>query len=464
MNPNVKRVQRFFGWVLLCQALVVPLAGQVIPPRAPFFMNLDYARFRNDSTSTYLEIYYSFYGGSIGYTFDGTVFRGNIFTTTIFRRNSDGDTVLVQNRRLPINLADTSAASLHTNFVLQTGGAFRNGDYRLLVFSSDSLFPGQRDSIELPVSLQQYPSSLAVSDIELCSEIKSSPESKSAFYKNTLEVVPNPTLVFGVGMHPVVFRYVELYNLDTSATYAIEGAVIDPQTGAVVRKEGKTRRFRVRDAVDVGLQNVSSIHSGKYVYRVTVSDTSQHELCRSEKVFYLNNPQIKNDKVSSTQVTSTMLAGLTADELRSEFKKAKYLASSGEIKSFDELQTAEGMRNFLGKFWASVEAGRPPISDGITRTAYLHRIEVATQRFRAMGRDGWQTDRGRAYVLYGEPDDIERYPSTQGQKPYEVWHYYKIESGVEFDFVDRSGFGDYILVNSTKRGELQDDQWQRYLQ
>jgi len=45
-----------------------------------------------------------------------------------------------------------------------------------------------------------------------------------------------------------------------------------------------------------------------------------------------------------------------------------------------------------------------------------------------------------------------------------VWYFYQIENGVEFYFVDRTGFNEYILVNSTKRGELRDDQWQRYLQ
>jgi hypothetical protein len=67
-------------------------------------------------------------------------------------------------------------------------------------------------------------------------------------------------------------------------------------------------------------------------------------------------------------------------------------------------------------------------------------------------------------ILYAEPDEIERFPSSTSEKPYEIWHYYSIENGVEFIFVDRSAFGDYILVHSTKRGELRDDQWQRYLQ
>jgi hypothetical protein len=94
---------------------------------------------------------------------------------------------------------------------------------------------------------------------------------------------------------------------------------------------------------------------------------------------------------------------------------------------------------------------------------YLQRILSADQRFRALGRAGWRTDRGRVLALYAEPDEVERFPSSQDSKPYEVWRYYSIENGVEFTFVDRSGFGEHTLVHSTKRGELQDTEWQRFL-
>ncbi len=59
--------------------------------------------------------------------------------------------------------------------------------------------------------------------------------------------------------------------------------------------------------------------------------------------------------------------------------------------------------------------------------------------------------------------DIERFPSTPNENPYEIWYYYDLEGGVEFDFVDFSGFGDYKLVNSTKRGEITDPRWRSYV-
>jgi hypothetical protein len=81
-----------------------------------------------------------------------------------------------------------------------------------------------------------------------------------------------------------------------------------------------------------------------------------------------------------------------------------------------------------------------------------------------LNKEGWRTDRGRVYLLYGEPDHVLRVPSECNSKPYQTWYYYGIEKGVEFVFVDRLGNGDYQLVHSTKRGELQDETWQRYLQ
>ncbi|GBD89470.1 hypothetical protein BMS3Abin04_00175 [bacterium BMS3Abin04] len=78
-----------------------------------------------------------------------------------------------------------------------------------------------------------------------------------------------------------------------------------------------------------------------------------------------------------------------------------------------------------------------------------------------MQKKGFKTDRGRVYLEYGPPDQIDRYPNQTGQKPYEVWQYQSIEGGVIFIFADLTGYSDYELLTSTKRGEVRDDNWQR---
>ena len=155
--------------------------------------------------------------------------------------------------------------------------------------------------------------------------------------------------------------------------------------------------------------------------------------------------------------------GMTADEMANEFRTARYLASDPEIKTFSSITNAEGRREFLAKFWSDIESGQHGQTN-FTRAIYLERVITANQRYHSMGREGWQTDRGRVYLLYAEPDEVERFPSSDNGKPYEIWDYNQIENGVIFVFIDRNGFGDYQLVHSTKRGELQDESWQKYLQ
>ena len=58
--------------------------------------------------------------------------------------------------------------------------------------------------------------------------------------------------------------------------------------------------------------------------------------------------------------------------------------------------------------------------------------------------DGWETDMGMIYIIFGAPDDIERTILPQMQNSAEVWHYYRIQKS--FTFIDSDGFGHYQLT------------------
>jgi len=127
-----------------------------------------------------------------------------------------------------------------------------------------------------------------------------------------------------------------------------------------------------------------------------------------------------------------------------------------------QLTDEESKRQFLQAFWGRREAASE-IKGTPKRADYLQRVTFANENYSHFQKAGWQTDRGRVFIVYGPPDQVERHPSEVDSKPYEVWSYFQIESGVEFVFLDKTGFGDYELVHSTKRGELRDDDWERFL-
>jgi GWxTD domain-containing protein len=449
--------------ILLLLALLTPVAeGQHYRANTTFVFNADFARFRYDSTSSYVEVYFGFYPRLLSYDLSDSLYKGNVLVRTMIRKAVSGDTLLNQRLTVPVVITDTTFRNVNSTFVTQMGYAVPMGDYVLTVSAQDSLQPTRIDSVSFPLVLHPYPAAAVSSDLELCSEIRQSTHQSKLFEKNSLEVIPDPSLVFGVTSHPVSFYYLELYNLATDSTYTIKTHLIDG-ADKVVREVANNHKYSAPNVVDVGMVNVSSFPSGRYKMNVSVFTQGGVEVCSTQKVLYLSNPHIKQPTADLTTLNANDFAGMTSDELSQEFREAQYLASTEEMKRFGQLTTEEAKRNFLAKFWSDVQNAR----GGRTKEArleYLHRIAVANQRYHGMGKQGWQTDRGRVYLLYGEPDEVERFPNSGDSKPYEIWHYYQIESGVEFDFVDRNGFGNYILVNSTKRGEIQDDGWQRFLQ
>jgi len=99
-----------------------------------------------------------------------------------------------------------------------------------------------------------------------------------------------------------------------------------------------------------------------------------------------------------------------------------YLASDPEKAAYLNLISDPERYQFIERFWQQ----RDP-SSGTTRNEFrdehYRRIAYSNERFRAV-EAGWKTDRGRIYITWGPPDQIESHPSGDGTSgPFEVWIY-----------------------------------------
>jgi GWxTD domain-containing protein len=74
---------------------------------------------------------------------------------------------------------------------------------------------------------------------------------------------------------------------------------------------------------------------------------------------------------------------------------------------------------------------------------YYSRVEYANKNFKHF-LDGWKTDMGMVFIIFGSPNNVDRHPFDIDAKPYEVWYYYELNR--QLVFVDDTGFGDYRLV------------------
>jgi len=100
-----------------------------------------------------------------------------------------------------------------------------------------------------------------------------------------------------------------------------------------------------------------------------------------------------------------------------------YIIMPIERQVFQKLTTDRERDLFIEAFWKQRDP-TPGTPENEFRTEHARRIVYANKNFhRPTPLPGWRTDRGRIYIILGEPNDIERY-SGQGQvNSSEVWFY-----------------------------------------
>jgi GWxTD domain-containing protein len=426
-----------------------------------FVLNADYSRFWQNDSTMYVEISTAVYPSLTVLKQDSLGYHGKIDLIILIQDTTSGVFVHTDRFNIPINLVDSASLARTKSMVNNTTYALGCGSYKVSVLGVDVFDRLRRDSSLFWVDIIKRPDTAVLSDIELCSSITESSDQKDIFYKNTYRVIPNPNCVYGSTTFPLVFTYMEFYNLKTGMTYAIKAQIVDSK-GVVKKQRTHLRRFSMPNVVDVTTLNVTSIRSGKFNYEVILSDTLGNEIAKSQRPIFLYNPNVQSTQATILSEGSAVYAGFSFDELAEEFRIAKYVTRSEDNKAFDKLTTVEARQEFLQNIWTRVEKeelGRL----NLTRSVYLQRVQTANQRYKTYAKEGWRTDQGRVLVLYGEPDEIQRFTNSSDSKPYEIWNYHQIEGGVEFVFIDLTGFNEYCLVHSTKRDELQDASWEQLL-
>jgi GWxTD domain-containing protein len=139
-----------------------------------------------------------------------------------------------------------------------------------------------------------------------------------------------------------------------------------------------------------------------------------------------------------------------------------YIITDEEKTAFKALKTDEEREQFIEQFWLRRDPSPDTIENEYKEDHYS-RIAYANERFQS-GKPGWKTDRGRIYILYGKPTEIESHPAggqyerpfeegggSTSTYPFEIWRYRYIEgigNEVILEFVDPTMSGEYRLTTN----------------
>jgi GWxTD domain-containing protein len=126
-----------------------------------------------------------------------------------------------------------------------------------------------------------------------------------------------------------------------------------------------------------------------------------------------------------------------------------YIIEDAERSAFNNLTTDEERAKFVEQFWER----RNPVPGSPTnlfKEEHYRRINFANSRFASSTVPGWKTDRGRIYITFGPPNEIDSHQTCSTSTPaYDDWGYRYIEgigTNVQLRFQDESCTGEYRMA------------------
>ncbi|HEV2386205.1 MAG TPA: GWxTD domain-containing protein [Candidatus Acidoferrales bacterium] len=148
------------------------------------------------------------------------------------------------------------------------------------------------------------------------------------------------------------------------------------------------------------------------------------------------------------------------DPYKQWLDEVSYIIMPEERQAFLRLQTNEEREQFIERFWARRNPD-PESPENEFKDEYYRRIAYANEHY-SSGIPGWKTDRGRIYIMWGPPDNVESHPAggpyerppeegggETSTYPFEDWEYHYlpgIGENVQIEFVDPTMSGEYHLT------------------
>jgi GWxTD domain-containing protein len=138
------------------------------------------------------------------------------------------------------------------------------------------------------------------------------------------------------------------------------------------------------------------------------------------------------------------------------------ILTQAERDAWKKLATDDEREKFIEDFWRSRDPD-PDTEENEFKEQYFERVAYANEHF-SSGKPGRLTDRGRIYIKFGKPDEIESHPAgglyerpswegggSTSTYPFEKWFYRhlpNVANGVELEFVDPTGSGEFRLARN----------------
>ena len=249
--------------------------------------------------------------------------------------------------------------------------------------------------------------------------------------------------------------YDPIFLKETDGEWGFSDNEFPVDASQIIIKENQLKFYQYATISPGDYTMVINVFSGKKLqWTDTINSSSDTKV-----ISQLINLPTKNINKVDLRIEVTINQGSLSDSKSSKFKsrdsfmfggvgnidlalsQMNYILTTQERKELKNLKQNE-KEGFFKKAWARRDP-KPETKVNELMDEYYARVQFAEENFSRGSSGGWRSDMGMIFILFGKPDDIQRYSSMQSNYVYETWYYFSI--GEEFAFVDDYGFGDYRL-------------------
>lgn len=426
---------------------------------------LSYSVFTTPDHSSYIETYLTVNGNSINYAKlpDGK-YQGTIDIKILFKI---GDSIVNYAKYDLSGPVIDDTLKDKVNMLDVQRYALPNGEYNIEISLSDKN-GDQKPTISYDsFTIDFLEDQMDFSDIELLSSYTKS-DKTGILEKNGYELIPYVFNYYPQSANVLSF-YAELYNSKTELgespflmNYYIRPFEVDKKLDQyILRKRVNPEKVNVLlSKFDIG-----ELPSGNYLL-VLEARSRTNELITSKEIFFQRyNPStqfnLTNLLVLNTQNTFVERMN-SRDTLEMYIRYLMPISTDIERKySENQLKTAdiEELRKYFLSFWME----RDRLNPEMAWNDYLLRVMQANKNFKSVSLEGYQTDRGRVYLQYGQPNIISEHHFEPAAYPYEIWQYYQLDNQHDKKFVfytHDNATNDFQLIHSNAVGELNNYRWE----
>jgi len=420
----------------------------------------DYNFYYDPSLNEYIELKFQFDANSLVLVKENSWFTSKVEVEIQIMKDS---TKIV--RKLYAVESPKYQDSIFMDFFDVKRYPLKPGSYQLLISFRDPYSKQKAIFSKQAIVVPNLHTKISISDIQVCENIRETSE-VSILSKSGYALFPRLINYFPADCK-FLPTYLELYNPSKdSVTLRLKTSFY---------KQGDTNEIAdmthfsdvvIQDVTPIIQKNIiSNLSTGSYrmVYSLLQGSTI---LCTSAYFFDRMNEPMEYIATDNIVLDPIFQKSIPNDSLTYYLASIIPVANPMEIPSINKLikeNDLDKMRKYMQSFWVTT-SGRLNASNSWLN--YKEQVKMVEKTYSTAIFKGYESDRGRVYLKYGQPSAIAARETSPSEYPYEIWQYDKIKqfSNKRFVFYNPDLVNNhYQLLHSDMQGELKNYRWQQLL-